>query len=557
MPWKTRKSRKKGIPAKASKVRLLTAIAVVFLLIIAGIFIFPKIFIRDTFQRLRSSGERISIVIFPFQNITDNTTKYSLGDWVQEGLINYLSNFPDELNVRQIDATNTLIQSKGFNDNSSLTPSVASNISRKLNADLFVTGSVRQIGNEVRLTARLADSKTRNVLKAFEKGPSAEVLTDSLINSLRIDLSDFLILSQKKEKLPDKQFLLVSTSSPKAYSAYIYGKKAFADTKWDVACSYLSEALRIDSSFTFAAILLTYTYLNQGMMEEARKCIQKAYLKKDQIFSPHIRTKLEDLYALFTEGPEGRIKYLEELPNYDDQDPHNYSDLGNVYNDLGLYEKAIPEFEKALDIYKKWGTKPFYVIQYTHLGLAYHKTGQYKKEEKLYKQAEKDFPDTRFLTYRQAVLALSEGKKKEAGYYLEKFISILKESSASDASIKQDLAYIYNEGGILDKAENYYREALSLEPADWRRNELAYFLIDNDKNIDEGLALADTVLKSAPDDFNYLDTKGWGLYKKGKNNEALEILQRSWDLRMKNDLYYHEAFLHLEAAKKAVAELKN
>jgi hypothetical protein len=36
----------------------------------------------------------------------------------------------------------------------------------------------------------------------------------------------------------------------------------------------------------------------------------------------------------------------------------------------------------------------------------------------------------------------------------------------------------------------------------------------------------------------------------------LEILQKSWDIRKEKAIYNHEAFLHLEAAKKAVAEQK-
>jgi len=47
------------------------------------------------------------------------------------------------------------------------------------------------------------------------------------------------------------------------------------------------------------------------------------------------------------------------------------------------------------------------------------------------------------------------------------------------------------------------------------------------------------------------------LYKQGKYNEALEVVQKSWDLRMKNAIYDHEAYLHLEEAKKAVAGQKN
>jgi hypothetical protein len=60
-----------------------------------------------------------------------------------------------------------------------------------------------------------------------------------------------------------------------------------------------------------------------------------------------------------------------------------------------------------------------------------------------------------------------------------------------------------------------------------------------------------------PDNYSYLHCKGWGLYKQGKYQEALDILQRSWDLRREKARYNHEAFLHLEAAKKAVAGQKN
>ena len=75
--------------------------------------------------------------------------------------------------------------------------------------------------------------------------------------------------------------------------------------------------------------------------------------------------------------------------------------------------------------------------------------------------------------------------------------------------------------------------------------------------LDEGLELVDKALKLSPDNYDFLHTKGWGLYKQGKYQEALEILQKSWDLRMEKAIYNHEAFLHLEAAKKAVAGQKN
>jgi uncharacterized protein HemY len=71
------------------------------------------------------------------------------------------------------------------------------------------------------------------------------------------------------------------------------------------------------------------------------------------------------------------------------------------------------------------------------------------------------------------------------------------------------------------------------------------------------LELVDEALELGPDNFDFLDTKGWGLYKQGQYQEAKDILQKSWDLRMKNAIYNHAAYLHLEEAKKAVASQKS
>lgn len=81
-------------------------------------------------------------------------------------------------------------------------------------------------------------------------------------------------------------------------------------------------------------------------------------------------------------------------------------------------------------------------------------------------------------------------------------------------------------------------------------NYLSYFLINKNRNVNEGLELVEKALNQSPDNYDYLNTKGWGLYKQGKNKEALELLEKSWDIRKQNGIYNYEAFLHLEQAKK-------
>ena len=152
-------------------------------------------------------------------------------------------------------------------------------------------------------------------------------------------------------------------------------------------------------------------------------------------------------------------------------------------------------------------------------------------------------------------MSLTEGDTIEANKFIERYISILKENSANEATLNENLGWIYSDAALPDKGEEYLRQALSLEPENpGRLNNLAWFLIDKNRNINEGLKLVDKAIVLNPDNYMYLDTKGWGLFKQDKYQEALEILQKSWELK---PVYDQDIYLHLEAAKKAVANQKN
>jgi hypothetical protein len=45
-------------------------------------------------------------------------------------------------------------------------------------------------------------------------------------------------------------------------------------------------------------------------------------------------------------------------------------------------------------------------------------------------------------------------------------------------------------------------------------------LIETDKNVNEGLELVDKALALSPDNYGFIETKGWGLYKAGKYKQA-------------------------------------
>ena len=73
--------------------------------------------------------------------------------------------------------------------------------------------------------------------------------------------------------------------------------------------------------------------------------------------------------------------------------------------------------------------------------------------------------------------------------------------------------------------------------------EFAQFLIDRDRNVQEGLELIKPLVEQYPEDPDYLYTYGLGLFKKGIYQEARKTLQQSWDLRA---YYDHNTFTMLK-----------
>jgi tetratricopeptide (TPR) repeat protein len=484
--------------------------------------------------------------------MSNDTTWNVWQNGIQDMLITSLSNSPEDLTVRQTESINNLIKNQGIANYASITPSFASTISQKLDANVFICGNIKQAGSAVRVYAQLIDSKTEEVFKSFQVEDSAEEKNIfSVIDSLSRMVKDFLIVSKLiKEGNPATVKFEATTRNPEAFKFVISGNNAFfGKSDFPAAIELYSKALAIDSSYLYTAIMISYSYWNQHLYEEGKKWCQKAYEKKE-LMPELIKINANIVHAMYFETPYESIKYLRQLLEIDDQLPDVYTDIGYDYNRLNQYSKAIPELEKALEIYEKWGIKPLWSTNYASLGVAYLHTGQYEKVERLYKNAEKYFPDDLGLTYRQCLFALVEGDTINFNKYLKKAYRIAKENSWTDADCAAQMATGFSETGKIDMAEEYYREALSLEPGKPERmNDLAFLLIDSERNLPEGMELIDKALESNPDDYRYLDCKGWGLYKQKKYREALELLERSWELK---PVYKHEIFLHLEAAKKAI-----
>jgi TolB-like protein len=262
---------KRTSPARSGRTKILTLIPVFAAVIIATIFLYPRIFKKDRLEKLRSSGEKIVVAVLPFQNMTNDTTLNVWQDGIQDNLINTLSN-SEELKVRQTESISVFLNSKGLTNFASITPSLAHSISRNLNTDILISGSIKAAGNALRVNTQLIDSRSNEVYKSFQiDGYSGEILT--LIDSLSRMVRNFLVLSKIEKETPMdfRSQNLSSTNSPEAYRYFIYGEKAFIHSDNKTAVKMYTRALEIDSDYVAAAIMLPFAYRNQGMVEEAKK----------------------------------------------------------------------------------------------------------------------------------------------------------------------------------------------------------------------------------------------------------------------------------------------
>jgi len=82
--------------------------------------------------------------------------------------------------------------------------------------------------------------------------------------------------------------------------------------------------------------------------------------------------------------------------------------------------------------------------------------------------------------------------------------------------------------GRDEEALSSYDNALKLNPTDAEAlNVYAWMLIDKDIDVDKGIERVKEALELSPDNSNFEDTLAWGFYKKGRHQEALELLQQA------------------------------
>jgi TolB-like protein/class 3 adenylate cyclase/TPR repeat protein len=347
----------------------------------------PAIETASTDRMALPLPDKPSIAVLPFANMSDDPQQEYFCDGVAEDLITDLSKISGIFVI----ARNSTFVYKGK-------PVKIKQVAEELGVRYVLEGSVRKVGNKVRITAQLIDAiKGHHIWAERYTGIMDDVfklqdkITQKIIGSLTVKLTS-------NEK---KQIALKGTDNIDAYDVFLQGWDLYLRSTPEAfrkAIPFFKKAVELDPNYgqPYAAIALTYwrsSYTHSwaemlGLSSTIEgRLLARHYLEKATKMPTSLSHRVASSMALnrrqFKEAIEEAERAIALNPN--DASSHYTMAEALVYGDNP--NKGIEYIETAMRLDPRYQTDPLYL-----LGVAHFSMGQYEKAVRLLERALKRIP---------------------------------------------------------------------------------------------------------------------------------------------------------------------
>ena len=227
--------------------------------------------------------------------------------------------------------------------------------------------------------------------------------------------------------------------------------------------------------------------------------------------------------------------------------------LMDVFTNIVLVYMAKDEFETAIkkcdsQLAKVQDTPALMAMIYNLKGELYLTKKKLNQAEESFKKALEENPN--FLRPYFALGRIYYKEKKE-----DKAIAQYKaalEKNPDQPKPHMLLGIIYDGKKQYDLSEKQYRAAMDIDPEFApAANNLAYLLIEQNKDIEEALKFAQIAKKKLPKDPDVMDTLGLAYYKKGFYDNAIAEFLDSLELRPDHPMvHYHLGLAYFKKGDK-------
>ena len=387
-----------------------------------------------------------------------------------------------------------------------------------------------------------------------------------------------LLLTQKDYPQAEGVFRDLLQQVPDSAEAHYYlGIIAVEKSAQLEALGHFEQAIGLNSSFERAYLKLVELLEESGEAQRAIESIE-TFLKDVNPHHREFRLRLIRLYVAQKSGDQAMV-HLDYLLEQNPGDLHAqvrkaqiYGEQGNfaaaieelnnvlqgrpnelrVRDFLGLLYEEIKDYEHAMEAYQaNVAIDPTFFDSILHLGFLSYRLKQNEEALSYLDQAVKLSP-TRPEPYLLLGLTYFQMKDyQQAQASLEEGI----EQDPSNAELHFNLGTTYDKLNKFDEVVKAMEQALELNPehAD-ALNYLGYSYADRGINVEEAVTLTQRAVAIKPHNGYYVDSLGWALFKVGRTDEALEMMQRAVALVADDPVIYEhlgEIFLLQEEHEKA------
>ena len=357
-----------------------------------------------------------SIVVLPFRNMSLDPEQEFMADGVAEGVLSLLTQIP-ELTVI---SWRTAFSFKGRDDLTLL------EIASQLGVAHVLEGSLRRVGNTLRITAELIDPRLDANLFS---GTFDRALDD--IFAVQDEIAAKVVLELRGTLLGELPTLW--ETDPEAYAMFTHARHIadnVSQENYETAIPMFERVLEIDPDYAPAYVELAVAYVDQAwhgwLPAEERVQLATAAAERAVSLDPdfaYARATVGTV-LLFQGDVAGGVRHLERALEMDPTDTEVLMLAGGVLHIfLGRVDEAIPFYEYVA------ARDPLYLVNLGNLSMAYASTGRFEEA----------------ISTSRAVLTLGPAVETELA-----------------------LAFIYYLMGRWEEAIATSRTALELEPSSLR-----------------------------------------------------------------------------------------
>ncbi len=418
------------------------------------------------------------------------------------------------------------------------------------NVNYLVQGSFIKSGNDLRITVKLRDSDTGEMLSTDYVDATSDNIfpaIDRLTTGLkrRFNMTDQEILADI-----DNDIESITTSSPDALKYYISGKKLFNSNNYNASIIEFKKAVGIDPDFAMAyrGIAYSYTYLNDLHNRDKYFKLTFAHIKK---MSEREQLLIYgDYYGEdFTTFRKSLDSYNKLLKIYPDDINANL-ESGFFYMWFEQWNEAIKRLQNVLE------NECDNIFAVKYMGSSYLGKGDLEKAEKLITNFEKVYPlknrsEILEFKYRLYMIKKEYGKALRSveeehinGFiddnvylYLRSKIKLLRDGVISSQKVFEEIRN--NNIGVFDHAEI---------------NDIEFMFLHN--------GLIESALSSIDDEIKSLDYRGYIkdalctkfliMLRNGSREDSQSILEQ---FKTNSNLNYTTAMIYRNLFLKGLANI--